>query len=409
MAVRVGKEPTTSMYFPKEEYEERWRRVYDEMDARGFDAAVIWGRSAGTYERCGNVLYLTNYYSYQSGHEEDTNMWMGISFSAAIMSNREAPTLVADMADFPSHLLPLDDYVWEPNVILAVAKAIRNRGLKGRVALVGTDFLPVKYFNVLKEELQEVEFVAADDLLVNVRRRKSPRELDCYREAGDRASAALTAQMEKVVQGGVSQSEAAAAGAAEVIRRGGFPHMVPVSSGKGIYQFYGDHITGSSSQVVLNEGDMVRTWIYGPMWQGYWLDPGRTAVVGRKPSAEQRDFIEKGAAIIDRLIQEIRPNRKVADIVGLGIDMRRETGTEDDQPGKMWPLFGHGVGLFWEPPWLLKSAADENNPDVFYEGDVLGVEVFLYWPHLGSLGIEQNIIVGREENELLTTTDMFWW
>ena len=41
-----------SPYFPIEEYESRWGRVHAEMKRRGFDAAVVWGRSAGGFERC---------------------------------------------------------------------------------------------------------------------------------------------------------------------------------------------------------------------------------------------------------------------------------------------------------------------------------------------------------------------
>ncbi len=38
-----------SPYFPIEEYESRWGRVHAEMKRRGFDAAVVWGRSAGGF------------------------------------------------------------------------------------------------------------------------------------------------------------------------------------------------------------------------------------------------------------------------------------------------------------------------------------------------------------------------
>jgi Xaa-Pro aminopeptidase len=152
---------------------------------------------------------------------------------------------------------------------------------------------------------------------------------------------------------------------------------------------------------------MVRAWIYGPVWQGYWLDPGRTAVTGGKPSKRQRALIEKANEIVMRLIEEIRPGRKVIEIVHLGIQMRRDAGSEDDQPGKMWPIFGHGVGLFWEDPWYIEGMADEEV--VFHEGQTASTEVFLHWPDVGSAGVEQNFIVGKNFNELLTTTELEWW
>jgi len=53
----------SGMYFPQSEYEQRWANVQAEMAKRGYESAVIWSRSAGTHERCADVLYLTNWYS----------------------------------------------------------------------------------------------------------------------------------------------------------------------------------------------------------------------------------------------------------------------------------------------------------------------------------------------------------
>ena len=37
-----------SMYFPREEYEARWARTQESMREKGFQTAVIWGRTAGS-------------------------------------------------------------------------------------------------------------------------------------------------------------------------------------------------------------------------------------------------------------------------------------------------------------------------------------------------------------------------
>jgi hypothetical protein len=47
------------------------------MEAEGFETALIWGQTAGTYERHADALYLANYYSNQSGHDYDTERWVG--------------------------------------------------------------------------------------------------------------------------------------------------------------------------------------------------------------------------------------------------------------------------------------------------------------------------------------------
>lgn len=399
------------MYFPKDEYESRWERVRQEMRELGVEWALIWGRSGGTFERCNDILYLSNYYSSQSGHEYDSTEWMGVSFTAMLIGMHDAPELVVDEPDFPPELMPLpmSNVTWETHLIEGVARKVRHRSIS-RLALVGTDFLPMKYARVLQNELPGVEFVEADELVRIVRKVKSSREIECYREIGEKVSAAMDIMVKAASTGGVTQAEVAALGGAEVMRRGGIPHMVPVSSGSTLFNHCGDPILGFSPGVTLNDGDMVRMWIYGPAYQGYWSDPGRTVIVGGKGTARQRELIENTNKIITDLMNEIRPGRKFSEIAALGNKMRAELGEEDDQPGKMWPIYGHGVGLFWEDPWLTASAANPQGEDpVFHHGQTYSTETFLHWPGVGSAGAEENFIVWEGGNELLTTTDLVNW
>jgi Xaa-Pro dipeptidase len=106
------------------------------------------------------------------------------------------------------------------------------------------------------------------------------------------------------------------------------------------------------------------------------------------------------------MIEAIRPGTTVSEVTQLGDRLRGEAGTAEDATSAMFPIYGHGVGLFWESPRLI-SGADQQ--DRFHEGQTLGVEVFLSWPDVGSVGMEQNIIVREHGNEVLTTTDLEWW
>jgi Xaa-Pro aminopeptidase len=393
------------MYFPKEEYEARWSKVYDEMDRRGFDAAVIWGRSAGTYERCGDVLYLTNFYSNHSGHELDNRLWNGRSFSAVILAERQVPELHIDEPEVRTDVIATDHVV--PHLydsISGTAEGVNARKLEGEVALVGWDFLPAKYFQQLQAATPQVEWIPADDLLRSVRRIKSPRELDCYRHAGMIASRALNKLMEGLMSG-KAESEAAAAAASEVIGAGGNFHMIPVNHGDTMHYFCRSPLTGFSEDAPA-PGDMVRGWVYGPIYQGYWLDPGRTAISGGDGTSERRQLIEKCAEIVDACIDAIRPGVSAVEVGRLGDAMQREAGGQVDVAGQQWPLYGHGVGLFWEPPIIGPETAD---PDEVFTADMtLGVEAFLAREGVGAAGFEQNIIVHEDGNELLTTTPMIW-
>lgn len=401
-----------ALYFPQEEYEARWRRVSDEMVAEGFDVALVWSRSAGGYEKFADVFYLTHYYSNQSG-QADEDAWLGVGFAALILERGQVPELIADLTEFPPEQVATDRIVRsdEPNRVRLVAEAMRARGLaEGRVALVGDGFLPWRYARILEEELPGVEWVPADELVEAVRRHKSPRELDCFRKGGEIATAALTKQLEAAVRGG-TQADIAAAGAYELLRRGGNFHMIPVASGTGrdLEAFTNEPLTAFDVRIAVRPGDLVRTWIYGPVWQGYWLDPGRTVVAGGKPSGEQRRWIRAANEVVMKLIEEIRPGRSVREVAELGARLRRETGRVDDATAETFPLLGHGNGLFWERPTIWLDPKQNEERWTFWEGQTMGVETFLSHPDVGSVGLEQNIIVHEGGNELLTPVALEWW
>lgn len=82
------------MYFPKEEYEQRWSRLHAEMEQRGFDVAVVWQRSGGTYDRAGNVWYLSNYAAQNIGQEQTTpTLGVGQAFAALLVRRGAEPEI----------------------------------------------------------------------------------------------------------------------------------------------------------------------------------------------------------------------------------------------------------------------------------------------------------------------------
>jgi Xaa-Pro dipeptidase len=393
-------------YFPLEEYHDRWTKAHAAMRQKGYSYALIWGKTGGTYERSGDVLYLANYYSTHSGHEPDSTLWNGRAFSAILMRPGAPPELHTDEAGPPRlDIVATDRVQWHWDVPTGVGEALRKQGITGRVALVGTDFLPVKYMRQLEAAAPGIEFVPDDNLIRDIRRIKSPRELDCFREGGEIVTRGLNRLMEALVQGR-SEAEAAAAGAAEVIRAGGNNHRIPVSHGDSIEFFERNPLNGYSTDRPAR-GDMVRTWIYGPIWQGYWLDPGRTAVCGGNPSREQRSLVEACVGLCEALRASIRPGVRVRQVAELGDRLTKESGYATDQAKEMWPYYGHGNGCMWEPPFIEVRAC---TPDEVFEENMVGsVEAFLSREGAGSAGFETNYIVTAKGTEVITTSPNFWW
>ncbi len=401
-------------YFPQDEYEDRWDRVHTEMERRRFETAVVWGRSGGSFDRCGDVLWLSNFYSTATGHGIETTTenresayFNARAHNAVVLSPGEIPELQADEDTPREELMPIptDHIEWHHDTVKGVADSLKRRGVKGRVALVGSDFFPMKYWEQLQRYTPDIEWAVDDSLVLDVRRKKSPRELDAMREAGRIAARSLDRLMQALVLGR-SEAEAAAAAQAEVARSGGRTMMSAVSHGELIPYFAANPISGYS-QLVPAQGEIVRAWVYGPMFHGYFVDPGRTAVCGGKPSPEQRELIETNAKFVELLMAKVRPGVKVMDVALYGDSLMAEFGSGTDQLSEKWPHYGHTNGMMIETPIFGKELCDA---DVVVEaGWVCGSEIFLSKPGLGSSGFEQNYIVGEEANELITPAPLLYW
>lgn len=392
------------LFFDDTEYQQRWTRVNDELTRRAHQCAVVWSKSAGSYERCADVLYLTNFYSSQSGQEPDSPVWNARSFSAVILQPGEPPELHVDDMGVRHDLVATERVYPHFDVIAGVAKALVQKNPSSPVALVGTDFLPYKYVTQLQQACPGIEFTPDDDLIRNVRKLKSQQELEVFREAGEIITRAHNTLLEHLVKG-TSQREAAAAAGQIMIRAGMSWRRMIMNHGDKLAFLERDPLTGYSTDAPRT-GEMVRAWIDG-IYGGYWLDPGRTAVCGGKPTPAQRAVMEATIDVCEQLRTAIRPGVRVMDVALLGDKLIREAGYGEDPAQQAWPYYGHGLGSMWEPPIIEKRCCSDT--EVFAANMVLGVECFLGDEHQGIAGFEDNFIVTGAGTELLSNTPKTWW
>ena len=234
-------------YFPKDEYELRWRRVHDEMQRRGIETAVVWGKTAATFDRAGDIVYLTNFFAGTVGHAFDTTTHRARAFSAVVLKIGEPPELHADDPELRPDRAATDRYAVHADPVRGVADSLREREIKGRVAFCGSDFFPQKYWERLEALTPFIDWVMADDLVRTVRRVKTPRELDCFREGAEIVNPALERLMGALISG-KSEAEAAAEAEAihEIARRGGTYHKISCTHGDTIDVTCRDSLTGYS-------------------------------------------------------------------------------------------------------------------------------------------------------------------
>ena len=403
------------MSFSREEYQERWRRVQAEMAAAGFDNLLVWQRSAGTYDKVGDVYWLTNFYTQGSGQdplgEELDEPW---TFAAVLIRKGREPELHVGLSDDAMDATKVfcgKVVHHASHMMLTMAQYLRAERIEGRVAVVGDDILPGIFDRVLRRHTPQITWETREGFLEGPQMIKSPRELEIYRTAGSLLSNALDGAMQAMIAG-ERACEAAARAAAILMRGGGGFHRISIAHGPTMpsplsFDFYGYDMKAPAA------GDFFCVWIYGPIFAGYWLDPGRTSVCARRPTARQREIVETCAGIVEEMVKAIKPGITGRDVGLRWEEIARKNRHFDAQSGD--ELFGHGLGTGF-PSYTLPMGDPAVGPFGYPKlqgplkpGMVLAAEAFIRRPGIGSAGFENNFIVTDTGAELLDKSPMLYW
>ncbi len=382
-------------HFPLDEYESRWNRLEQIMTGDGFDAAVVIGRGGGTMDNCGDILYLSNHYSVSGGM--DSRIWSARAFSGIILEKGKTPELHIDEPEPRRDLVSIDSVYCDNHPFLSLARRLNARGITGRVAFCGSWFTPVKFWRQLRDATPDIDWVDVDDLVRRARAIKSPRELDTYRIAGEAATEATDVLMKSLVAG-MTEREAAAEAARIVVARGGRIQAIGTNHGDTMDYDYRFPLTGAAADAPA-PGDLVRGTVHAAFQQGYFLDPGRTAVCGTATPRQQR-LMEATADIVKKLTAMMRPGVFLTDVAAEGDRLTAAFGGSESAIMKNFPFYGHGIGLSFEQPRISTTMSEPD--DIVRENMVFGVEAFLADDGVGSAFVEDIVIIGKDENERLT-------
>lgn len=406
--------PESGLFFDKSEYHARWQRVQSEMKAADYENLIVWQRSGGTYDKLGDVYWLTNFYLFGTGQGPSSEYNADpYSFSAVLFRRGKEPEVHTGLHKAEVDLSKIVSgkvVSHAPNLMIGLAEYLRAEGIEGPVAVAGDDVLPALYDRQLRSRTPQIEWVSENDLVVRPQLMKSPAELEVYRTAGSLVTAALNSAMEALVAG-ERASEAAALAAATLIRGGGGYHRIDITHGPADRPFVLSRDFYGYNTSAPNPGDLVTIWIYGPIYAGYWLDPGRTGICGNRPNAEQKSLVEDCAKIVDELVRLIKPGRSFREVGRLGGDFAEKLGYSREMGG----LFGHSVGTTLGPYVIPDRDSDtgligmKTMKGTIEPGMVLAAEAFLERPDVGTAGFENNFIVTEQGAELLDKTPMLYW
>jgi Xaa-Pro aminopeptidase len=241
------------------------------------------------------------------------------------------------------------------------------------------DHLTLSRFRLLRSQLKNVQLVPVLDLVLELRRRKSPQEIARMRKAQVITEKVLT-EVLKMLKPGVREKDLAL----EIefrFRRFGESAFPPiVASGEN-----GAKPHARASDRRIRNGDCI-TFDIGCRYQGYCSDMTRTVFLGR-PDQELKRAYESVLAAQEEALAVLRPGVPCKLIDLAARDYLNRAGL-----GKFFGhSLGHGVGLdVHEQPALARTSKQTLEP-----GDVVTVEPGVYLPGKGGVRIEDMVLITR--------------
>jgi Xaa-Pro aminopeptidase len=405
--------PMAETSIPQIEYEQRWRRAQGESRALGLEGLVVWSRGGQTLDSYADVFYLTGHYPRFGMAPDLPPHWVGRSHAALLLPVDDEPSLVVDTPDWRRDRVSVSDVRVGSDVPRAVAAAVADRGLSSaRLGLVGGSALLLSPYRHLLARCPNVEFVAHDDLVQDLRVLKSANELELLRESFAVGTAVMDAIMAVALRPGATEAEAVAAGYAVGVARGMAPYVAWTSSGEFSHYLAYGQIPAWTTRT-LRAGDLFHTDQNGAVG-GYLHDFGRSCVVGGRPSREQREILEAAIAAVAAGAEALRPGVAGTDVFDAVERVMSEHGMGTDQqpvgPGRthdfaeVFPPHGHGMGVGWEWPWFMP--AEQRRVQA---GMCLAVETMVGRPGVGCAYHEEVFIVHEDGLERLSTSPERYW
>jgi Xaa-Pro aminopeptidase len=272
-----------------------------------------------------------------------------------------------------------------PDPYQAVAAALTARKLDAAVIGIEQQFLGVKAFEQLRRAVPGARFREVAPLFLELRAVKSTEEIRRLRLVAQATQAALAAAI-KVVRPGTSGLDLERVLGAEHYRAGVRHEWCHTQMGPA-----GVDIT-APSPIRARAGELVRIDV-GASYRGYQSDLSPVISVG-EPSAELRKAHAAVRRAMDAVLDALRPGATAAAVYEIGDRIFKEELLEN-----YLMYVAHGVGRnVHEAPVL-----EPNSKWTLASGMVLAVELVTVLPHLGMIGLEDEVLITQDGHEDLTT------
>jgi Xaa-Pro dipeptidase len=359
------------------------------MEAAGLDALVVFHPA--------RIAYLAGFHHLPT--ERPVALVLGDGYSCLVV-----PAVEKEHAESIAGLDRVVVYFEYPGVshpLERVREALLEiNASPARTAADHDGVIPVwGYRGPRLSELTGHAVADGEPLIEELRRVKSPAELECLQVACDWAVRGHR-RMQDAIRTGVTEMECYAPAEIETLREmiAEMPGWRPKGlGGPGITaMFVGGRSTAMPHGFVrghgVQEGDVLVSGAAANI-DGYLSELERTMVVG-EPSPAQRAAFEAMAALQALALEVMKPGVPVARVELAVDELARELGQEPHLRHHV----GHSIGLEGhEAPFL-----DRGDPAVLEPGMVFTVEPGLYLPALGGFRHSDTVVITSTGNRVMT-------
>lgn len=365
---------------PDSEFKERLAKVQEEVNSRGLDALLVHSNESDF----ANVRYLTDYWPLF----ETAGVLIPKEGEPILIIGPESETFAKDRSKIPKIRKILEyresadpEY---PGVPISTFEEIFQESVPGgvnKLGIAGYSILPLAIYEAVRNAIPNAEIVRADDILVQMRTKKSPNEITLLREANHISELAL-GEILKAIRPGVTELQMVGVAQKAMYDNGAEYEAMPqyIFCGRGT-----SHAISRSSYKVIREGEMIQLGI-GARVGGYSASVGRPVCLGKMPG-EMRKLVQAG----------LDAHLKTMDWMKAGIPAKKVAekfyNYLNDEGLSKNILYGpcHGIGMIEvEKPWI-----ELTSQCVLEENMTFQVDTFLYTPDYG-LRWEDGVRVTRE-------------
>lgn len=406
---RLGRRPS----IPRAEYPQRRERARRAAEEAGLDGLVVWSMGGSTLDRYSNVFWLTNHYDAGNVYPDVAPLFTGFGQAVLVVPVKGESILIVNQPDWRDDLVE-NDRVWVRRDLYGGAvEAIRAAGLEqANLGLTDEERMSATALRALEAGLPEAGFGRADDLLLNMRKIKSPAEIELMRYSSAVSAEMMNAMFSQVAIG-KTDGDIAAAGLDIAARIGAVAYDLAMSSGPDNGHLWWSRMPSWDWRRPYEKGDIVHPDVYGAV-DGYFFDFVRTIIVGGEPTPAQEEVLEAAIACIHAACAAAVPGAKCSDLwdisqaelVRRGVVDRAATSPEDGAlTADDVESAGHGIGAGWEPPTL--TPYDDTR---LAAGMTLAVERYVTRAGVGTVRIEETVLVTDNGPEIMTAgCPVRWW